>query len=199
MDDLGGGPLEAAPRRDEELERRAPGPRFGAQPGAEGQPLDELHHQEDPPVVLAELVDLDDVRVRQASHRPGLGEERGAALDGVGLAAVEHLEGDAAAELLVVGRVDRAHAAAAEHPEDDEAIDPHAAARRRAAGRCVRDHRRRELRRRRRVAEPRVAHLRRVRIRRPGRVEGRADGRREGPVADPRLVEGGLRRRLAAC
>ncbi len=61
-------------------------------------------------LILADLVDLDNVRVPQPGHGPGLGAEPGAlGLVGVGPIA-DHLQGDDAVQLLVPGPVDDAHA-----------------------------------------------------------------------------------------
>jgi hypothetical protein len=57
---------------------------------------------------------LDDVGVREAGEGLGLAQEAGAAVGVVARSRVEQLDGDLAVELLVVGGVDDAHAAAAE-------------------------------------------------------------------------------------
>jgi hypothetical protein len=63
--------------------------------------------------VLADLVDLDDVRMLQVSHRFGLTPEAKQLLaTGMG-AGQDHFEGDQAIELHVPGLVNDAHAAPA--------------------------------------------------------------------------------------
>ena len=83
--------------------------------------LDEPHGDEHLPAFVADVVDGDHVRMRQARHRLRLAEQA--------LAARAHdrsaqdLERDLAIELRVVGGVDGRHAAFAEHIEDEIAAD----------------------------------------------------------------------------
>ena len=70
------------------------------------------------PVVLADLVDLDDVGVLQAGDGLGLGPEAAGGLGPGVLAGQDHLEGDEAVEPDLPGLVDDAHAAAAQLAED---------------------------------------------------------------------------------
>jgi hypothetical protein len=83
------------------------------------------------PSCVADLVDRDDVRVGDPRQRLGLAEHAvaGGRVPHAGLVA-QHLHGDLAVELVVVGGVDDAHAARAQAGEDREAADP----RRRDAG-----------------------------------------------------------------
>jgi hypothetical protein len=64
---------------------------------------------------LADLEDLADVGVVDAGLGAGLAEQAGRE---IGMIAADELEGDGAAELRVVGAVDGAHAAVAEHCEE---------------------------------------------------------------------------------
>jgi hypothetical protein len=76
--------------------------------------------------VLADVVDLHHVGVRELAERARLAEEQLAG--GVRAAAdVEELERDAAIELGVIGRVHGAHAATAQEREDEVAADACAA------------------------------------------------------------------------
>ncbi len=78
----------------------------------------ELQGEEGPAVVLADLVDLDDVRVLEAGDGLGLGAET-CQLRLAGVAAgQDHLEGDDAAQLDVPRLVDDTHATLAELAED---------------------------------------------------------------------------------
>ena len=98
------------------------GPALALEPGVEGHAVDELHGDVDLAAEGADLVDADDVGVREPGHGLGLAQEAGAGevLAGLG---VEQLDGDLAVELLVVGGIDDAGAAAAELPQDGEAAD----------------------------------------------------------------------------
>jgi hypothetical protein len=74
-------------------------------------------------VVGADVVDGDDVGVREAGERLRLAEQSGVRAGAAAAAAEEHLEGDLAIELRVVGGVDDAHAALTERAEHDVAAD----------------------------------------------------------------------------
>ncbi len=79
--------------------------------------FDQLHGDVDAPVVLVDLMNHGDVRVRDCRRRPRLAEEALALL----LAARgvdQHLERHCAAELLVLGSVDDAHATFAQATHD---------------------------------------------------------------------------------
>jgi hypothetical protein len=88
--------------------------------------LDVLHHHERIPVVLPDLVDLDDVRVPQLGDHLTLGQQPGPDLGlGAGVRAGEdHLERDGRVQLGLPGLVHDPHAAAAEFAEDLVARDP---------------------------------------------------------------------------
>ena len=84
----------------------------------EAAPLDHLHGDVVGALRLAAVVDGDDVRMREPGGRLRLAPE---ALDEevvLRVALVQDLDGDAAAELLVLGEVDVGHAAGAELPQD---------------------------------------------------------------------------------
>jgi len=86
--------------------------------------VDELHDDVGLGVFLAVAVDLDDVGVVDGGEGAGFLQElldEGAVL-AEGL--LGHLEGDGAAEGLVIGAVDGAHAALAELLQDDEVGEP---------------------------------------------------------------------------
>jgi hypothetical protein len=70
------------------------------------------------PPRVADLVDLDDVRVDQSRDGLGLGEEPGLLLDPGVLSRQHHLEGHDAIEGEVMGLVDHPHPSPAEHVED---------------------------------------------------------------------------------
>jgi hypothetical protein len=96
---------------------------LGLEPHAERLALHELHGEEHLLLDAADLVDLDDVGVRELGHGPGLALHAGLVARAVVAAGAQQLEGDAAVELLVVGGVDDAHAALAEGAQDGEAAD----------------------------------------------------------------------------
>src|SRR5262249_26705151 len=85
---------------------------------AEGHALEQLHDDESRAVgLLDEIGDVDDVLVPDSRNRLGFGEEarHGIALGGE--LGPQDLQRDAAAELDVLGEVDLAHAALAQHRE----------------------------------------------------------------------------------
>jgi hypothetical protein len=102
------------------------GARRALAPDVERAALHELHGDEDVAVVLADVVHLHHVGVRELAERPRLAEQHVARALRVGR-GLEELQGHAALELGVVGRVDDAHAAAAEHREHHVAADGGAA------------------------------------------------------------------------
>ena len=122
------GRLEAATGRDEPAEDLAPAIRsrqVGRFPEPARQCLtpDQLHRDEQPAVVGAGVVDLDDVGVIDLRQRLGLAEHQLVGRGDVG--AVPHeLERDPAIEPVIVGRVDLAHRARAQPLQEDEAADP---------------------------------------------------------------------------
>ena len=80
--------------------------------------LDVLHDDEVGAVELAAVEDRDDVRMREAGGVRRFAPEALDELLVVDVAAVQHLDGDPPAELLILGEVDVGHAAAAELPCD---------------------------------------------------------------------------------
>ena len=96
--------------------------RLGSKPLTQGLTDHEFHGHEGGPMVFAELVDLDDIGVRQA--REGLTFSLEAPAPGLALEArAEQLDRDLAVELLVVAGIDDPHAAAAELAQDHEATE----------------------------------------------------------------------------
>ena len=88
------------------------------EPGRERLALDELHGEIGLPLPLADVVDLDDVRVVERGHGAGLAQE--ALLDALVVRERrgQHLDRDVAAERRLVALVDHAHAAAAQLGDD---------------------------------------------------------------------------------
>ena len=76
--------------------------------------LDEFHREVRLAVVVAHVVDLDDIRVLQAGRRFRFPKEALPRLRAGMRAVQQHLEGDAAVEAQLPGLVDHAHPAAAE-------------------------------------------------------------------------------------
>src|SRR6185436_9013324 len=102
------------------------------QPLAERLALEQLHGDEQLAVLLADVVELADVRMVDAGGRPRLALE--APARGVVAAQGAHLlERDGAAEPLVPGCVDDAHAALAERARHGVVPDPGREARARPA------------------------------------------------------------------
>ena len=165
--DAGGvGGLEAAAGGEELAQDLAPAHRPRqlrrvAEPAGQGLAANQLHRDEQPAVVGAGLVDLDDVGMRDLRQGLGLAQQALVALD-LGAAAHE-LERDLAVELVVVGGVDLAHRAGAEWLEQDEPTDADGLE----------------------LAEQRRAHLLLAEVRAGGRVEPRREavgGGRVGPA-----------------
>src|SRR5687767_15805802 len=91
--------------------------RFAEVGGASADVLhDEIRHR----CVEAELVDLDDVRMRERRDRHRFATEPAIR---VGLATVEDLERYKTSEIAILGEIDLAHAARAERALDREAAD----------------------------------------------------------------------------
>ena len=108
------GRLHGLGQRGQQRGRLAGRLRRARQGLGQAAPLDELHGEVRPALVVAHVVDLDDVRVPQARHRLRFAlEPRPLVRPGVG-AGEQHLEGDEAVEPQVPGLVDDAHAPAAE-------------------------------------------------------------------------------------
>ncbi len=106
----GGQPLRdlpADPQHPGERQRGAP-----AQPLLQALALEELHGEVGDVLVLADLVDGDDVVVLEGGAGPGLAEEALAGHRVAGELRQDHLQGHGAAEVRVLGPVDDAHAPA---------------------------------------------------------------------------------------
>ncbi len=115
---VGGG--EAAAGGEEEGEDVAPGA-FGAaaEAVAEGFADHQFHRDVDLVCEGADVVDGDDVGVREASHQLGLAVE--AFFGAAEVLGAQELKGDVAIELGIVGGVDDAHAAGADDAANDVA------------------------------------------------------------------------------
>ena len=115
---LGVGLGERAQHRLQHVER---GPRrkqpLLAHDVAQGLAGHVLHRQEDAAVVLALVVDGDDVGVRERRARAGLAAEPGDEALVVGEVLAHHLQGDLAVEPLVDGQVHRRHPAVGDPTE----------------------------------------------------------------------------------
>ena len=96
--------------------------RPAAQPGRERLALDELHHEEEPSVVLAEIVKGADVRVREPGRGARLVLQRGRRSG----ARRQKLDRDDAVEQGVARPIDLAHAAGSDRTFDLVASDPRA-------------------------------------------------------------------------
>ncbi len=110
-------------QRREDLPRVLDGDRNRRRPAGDDQLLQRaavevLHGDVVRPLRLAAVVDRDDVRMRQRRCVLRLAAEALDELVVVRVAVVEDLDGDAAAQLLVLGEVDVGHAAGAELPHD---------------------------------------------------------------------------------
>jgi hypothetical protein len=117
------GRREAAARLDEDRHDLAPAPLLELEPGAERAALDQFHGDKDVPRDFTDLVDGDDIRVREAGERLGLVAQVGPAHAVLGEGAAQELERDLATELLVLGGEDEAHPALVELAEDREVAD----------------------------------------------------------------------------
>ena len=103
------------------------GDRDGLGPGQclalrQGPALDVLHHDERSPFGLAGVVDLHDVRMREAGGEAGLTHEPLAERLLRGEVLRDDFHGDGPVELIVAREVDHGHAAVAEYPF--EAVAP---------------------------------------------------------------------------
>ncbi len=101
----------------------AGGQRCAVQPLRQAAAGAVFQREEGQAVVFADLVDLDDVGMLQAGDRFGLGPEALQLLAARDGAAQDHLEGDQAFELGLLGLVDDAHAAAAQFADEGVARD----------------------------------------------------------------------------
>ncbi len=180
---------EAAAGLDPRDERGLPRAGLLAAQVAERPAVDELHRHEHAPLVLADLVDGDDVRVREPGHHLRLAHEAGPIL-GIEPPRRDELEGDAAVELRVVGRIDDAHPALAGLGEHREPPDARAGAQRFVAVREGDCGAFQEPVRLRAVAPEQAPHL-------PEELRAaRAPGLQERPAALVALVERRLEERL---
>jgi hypothetical protein len=104
----------------------SPAARPGGEPLAERAPADQLHRDVHGVADGADLVDLDDVGMRDAGEGLGLAQQAGLAGRGplAAKSGQNDLDRQLALELLVVGGVDDAHGALTELAQDDEAPDP---------------------------------------------------------------------------
>ena len=85
-------------------------------------PVEQLHGDEEQPLVVAEVDDLQDVRMRQHRGALGLAIEALGQRRVAGHGVVQHLERDLLAEIGLLGEVDAAHGAGAEEPLDAELL-----------------------------------------------------------------------------
>ncbi len=100
------------------------GLRLGGDPLRQAAPIEELQREIGQAVVLADLEDLDDVRVVDGGDGAGLGLEAGQVAGSRAGAGEDHLERDQAVEPGLPRLVDDPHAALAQHPQDLVAGDP---------------------------------------------------------------------------
>jgi hypothetical protein len=122
VDDAGVvGGLEPAPRLHEQGDGVGPAGRCIGDPPGERDAVEELHRHVELAPVLADIVDLDHVRVGDPGHHLGLLPEPLALR--VRPAQVEELDGDLAIEGLVVRGVDDAHTAGSDLVENSEPTD----------------------------------------------------------------------------
>ena len=92
--------------------------RIGADQLVQRLALDALHHNIRRAVVVAQIVDGNDIGVVEAAGPAALLVEAGQHIVVAGEALGEGLDGHLAADLLVDAAIDDAHAAAAEHVDD---------------------------------------------------------------------------------
>jgi hypothetical protein len=85
-----------------------------------GLPLDELHGDEQPSGMIADLEDRDHVGMDDLREGPGLAKKSGAPLLGVEGLCAQHLDRHRAIEIEVAGGIDLAHAPHADPPGDLE-------------------------------------------------------------------------------
>ena len=125
------GRLQTVGRRQEDLEDLVGGAPAYPQPAAQGHPVDPLEREEVGPAVRHHLVQGHHVGVVQPGQGPRFGDPGLVGRQGRLVALVpgpQLLEGDRPLQLLVVGVVDHAHSARAEHPADEEPAHPIAGA-----------------------------------------------------------------------
>ena len=115
--------------RERDLDRLARGQRAAPEPVAQRLALEQLHGREHRAVRLAELVDRQDVRVREGGDGLGLALEAAERLRVVREVAREHLHGDVAVQPRVAGVEHDAHAALPDRGHDLVRTEPRARAR----------------------------------------------------------------------
>src|SRR5262249_48074500 len=93
------------------------------QPHGQAGAVDELHAEVVQAVVLADLVDRDDLGVVEVGHRLGLVAESPDLLGAGPGPRPDHLDGDQAVEAELAGLVDDPHAAVAEDPDQLEVAE----------------------------------------------------------------------------
>ena len=121
-----------------DLQRAREGEQAAPHHARQRRPLEALHDEEEPARVLAEVVDLDRVRVAQGGGHAGLALEAGAGLLLRADLRVQQLDRDGAVELGLERLVDGAHAALAEQRADAvAAADDLAGLRERLAHHCT--------------------------------------------------------------
>jgi hypothetical protein len=116
----GGEPAAGLDEHREQL-----GDAAAAPPPRQRVAVDELHRDEQLVGGGADVVDRDDVGVREPGDRLGLAQHAGTALGAEAIAWLveDDLDGDLAVELGIVGGVHDAHPARAEHVEHEVAAD----------------------------------------------------------------------------
>ena len=110
--------VDGAGQRLDQPGRVAGRPGGAVEAVGQAAPGDVLQREVRAAVVVAEGVDLDDVRVVQPGDGLGLGQEADGRLGPGVVAGQDHLQGDEAVEPDLAGLVDDAHAAAAQLAED---------------------------------------------------------------------------------
>jgi hypothetical protein len=119
---------EPPARREEDLQHLPPGPRLGFHPKADGVPFDELHRDEDAVLKRADVVDDDDVRVRELRDGLRLTQQPQTArrIGGTRGVTAQQLHGDLSIQLGIVRGVDLAHSTPPHQSEHDVAADDRA-------------------------------------------------------------------------
>lgn len=100
------------------IDRLSRGERSGAQPRAQRLALEQLHDGVHRRAMPPEVMDGENVGMREGGHDLGLTLEASEGGGILGEMRREHLNGDVAAELRVTGAVDLAHPAGAERADD---------------------------------------------------------------------------------
>ena len=112
------GRLEGVGDLGSEVEKGVQGQRSGAEAIAQGLAVEQLHRDEGPALMLVHVVDRADVRMLEGGGSAGFALQALESLSVLGELIRQELQGDAAAELEVLGLVDDAHAPASELRED---------------------------------------------------------------------------------